>query len=393
MKTENEYYKNNDPKKKTIYESMDEFIKSKYDLRLNTISPKYEIRLIGRDAWKVLEIESLLIELEGQGITCSISKLEIYLKSWFVEKYNPIQDYFRTLPEWDQSRDYIAEYASYVPLLEPERFVYHLKKWLVRAIKCSLQEGYINKQCLLLVHAGQNSGKSTWCRDLCPDGLKNYYTEDIGHGKDANIQLANNFIVAFDDFDGESKSDLGVKKAMMSKSFINERLPYDRTNSQLARICSFIGSTNQGTFLKDDTGSVRWLPFEMNGVINFNYKNEMNIDDIWSQAYYLAYYDKSFDASITIEDIREIERKNGKYRELSPEEEIITEYYEPSNDMVDFKTATQIVKDLSDLKLRLSSVNMGKALTAKKFRRVKNSKKDCYGYLAKQLFDNSPMEV
>lgn len=392
MEAKSKIYGFENPKNKTVYHQASDYIFSKYDLRFNEISHDYEIRLLNNSKWELLNLQSLLIELISEGIQISIGKLEIFIKSDFLKTYNPMHAYFKNLPEWDNV-DWISKYASYVPVEHAADFRYHFKKWLVRTVRCALEPNYVNKQCLVLVHPGQNSGKSSWCRHLCPPELMDYYSEEIGYGKDANIQLTRNFLISFDDFDGENKKDLGSRKAMMSKVSINVRLPYDRKNSKLYRLCSFLGSTNEFTFLKDETGSVRWLCFEMIGAIDFGYRKEIDLNKIWAQAYHLAYKDKSFDPTFTLEDIRTNEIRNSKYRELSQEEEILTKYYYPGKDMADFLTATEITNDLNALNLRLSQVNMGRALTAQNFPRVKHPKRQLYGYLAKPLFKVSPWEL
>lgn len=45
---------------------------------------------------------------------------------------------------------------------------------------------------------------------------------------------------------------------------------------------SFIGSTSRATFLNDETGSVRWLCFELMGKIDFVYSKNVDIDKVWA---------------------------------------------------------------------------------------------------------------
>nr|AOE06010.1 virulance associated protein E, VirE [uncultured bacterium] len=205
--------------------------------------------------------------------------------------------------------------------------------------------------------------------------------------------MTRNFLIALDDFDGEDSKTLGNRKAMMSKMSINERLPYDKRNSKLPRICSFLGSTNVLTFLKDPTGSVRWLSFMMNGKIDFSFKEEVDINMVWSQAYHLAYNDPDFNEELTFKDIQENEIRNAQYRELTPEEEIVTKYFVPGDDFSEFKTSTEVVISLNRLNTKLNTVSMGKALTSQGFPRVKHPQRQIYGYLIKPLFKVSPFEI
>ena len=385
-------YRVDNPKKKTIYDYMEEYLFEKYDIRYNEISQDFQISLKISKVWEELQMNSILIELAKSNIEVSPNKLEIFLKSYVVPHFNPIETYFKGLKNWD-GQDYISKLASYVPVKDPNVFTYHFRKWLVRTIRCALEESYFNKQCLVLVHNQQNSGKSTWCRFLCPPELGNYIAEDISNDKDARIQLTRNFIINLDELSMLNKKDINSLKAYFSKTFINERLPYDRKNSTLSRTCSFIGSTNQANFLSDETGSVRWLCFKLLRKIDFNYSKDINIDLVWSQAYHLAYIDPHFTPELTLKDIEENEERNREFRQLSIEEELITKYFEKSEEIIHFYTSSEILAKLACLNIRLNVIPIGRAMNALNFKRVKHPKRQVYGYLAKPLFTSSPWEI
>lgn len=389
---QNSLYKVKDAKRKTVYDYVLEYLEGKYDILYNEISHDFQISPKGGKNWSYLNTNSLLIELAKAGIDVTPAKLEILIKSELIKRYNPIAEYFRSLPPWDGT-DHISRFASYVPLYEPEVFLYHFRKWLVRAIKCALEPGYFNKQCLVICHHGQSSGKSTWCRFLCPPELWEYMAEDISTDKDARIQLCRNFLYNLDELAVLSKRDVNSLKAFFSKTFINERLPYDRKNTTLPRICSFVGSTNRSSFLNDETGSVRWLCFELKDAIDFNYSKEMRIRDVWAQAYHLAYTNTEFDPELSARDVNENEERNKQYTKLTTEQELVAKYYEKSEEMEDFVTATDVMVSLSCLNVLMSQVNIGRALSGFRFQRVKHPKRQVYGYLAKPIYGVSPWEM
>ncbi|SDK74872.1 Virulence-associated protein E [Salinimicrobium catena] len=337
-------------------------------------------------------MNSFLIELAQANIEISLSKLEIFLNSHLIPKFNPLGEYFESLPDWD-GKDHIVKLARYLPLKEQALFEYHFKKWLVRCVKCALEEQYFNKQCLVLVQAQQNSGKSTWCRFLCPPELRTYFAEDMSTDKDARIQLARNFLINLDELSVLAKKEINALKAYFSKTMINERLPYDRKNTSLQRICSFVGSTNRTTFLNDETGSVRWLCFDLLGKINFDYFKEIDINDVWAQAYHLAYSEESFDPELSLQDILQNEERNKPYKEPSMEEEFLSKYFEISSDPNEFMTASDIIASLNCINSRLNVISMGKALKSRGFERIKEPKRQVYGYLVRPLFKNSPLEL
>lgn len=392
MNYKNTLYRSANPKKKTIYDYALEYLLEKYDILYNEISHDFQISIKDQKKWQYLNMNSLIIELTSAGIEISTAKLEILIKSDLIEKYNPIKEYFTSLPKWD-GIDHIAKLASYLPLYEETIFLYHFKKWLVRAIKCALEPNYFNKQALIISHSGQSSGKSTWCRFLCPPQLAEYMAEDISNDKDARIQLCRNFLYNLDELAVLSKNDVNALKAFFSKTFINERLPYDRKNTTLPRICSFIGSTNMSSFLNDETGSVRWLCFELTGSIDFSYSKEIDITGVWTQAYHLAYSEPKFNPELTVADINENETRNIKYTKLTTEQELVAKYFKRSKNSKNFMTASDIILSLSPLNLRLSQVNIGRALSGFGFERIKDPKRRVYGYLAKKRFESSPWEI
>jgi len=392
MNSGKKLYLVSEQKKKTIYDFIIEYTKENYDLRFDELGHDFQISLKGSNQWELFEINSFLIELAQSGIEVNPAKLEIFLRSHFIPKFNPIVEYFRLLPGW-QGEDHIQELASYLPLKEPELFLYHFNKWLVRTVKCALEKDYFNKQCLVLVHPQQNSGKSTWCRFLCPPTLSKYFAEDMTTDKDARIQLTRNFLINLDELSILAKKEINALKAYFSKTMINERLPYDRKNSTLYRTCSFIGSTNRATFLNDETGSVRWLCFELVGKIDFAYSRNVDIDKVWAQAYHLAYIDEDFNPELTLSDISQNESRNRVYRESSMEEELICKFYTKSSDPADFKTASDLVIQLSCINPRLNMYNMGRALKAMEYERIKSPKTRVYGYLIKPLFKATPLEI
>ena len=334
----------------------------------------------------------MLIELNKNGINANYPKLEILIKSNLIERYNPIKEYFIELSKYDQKKDYIYELASHVKTNDDEAFVYHFKKWLARAVICAIEKEKINKHCLVLANGDQHSGKSTFIQNLIPKKLSNYIAEDIGTDKDSRIKMCKNLIINLEELSVIGKTEVNFLKSLISKVFINERLPYERRAENLPRICSFIGSTNMVDFLTDETGSVRWIIFDVIGRINFSYSKTVDIDKVWAQAYYLAYYDENFEPELTPQDIIDNEIRNERYTSLTIEQEIILKYFEKSDDLDYFNTSTDVLTKLLPLGLKLNREKIGRALSGFRFKRIKHPKRQVYGYLAKPKFGSNPFE-
>jgi predicted P-loop ATPase len=169
-----------------------------------------------------------------------------------------------------------------------------------------------------------------------------------------------------------SKTEINSLKSIFSKINVKVRHPYGRKAITTPRRASFYGSTNNLEFLTDSTGSVRWLCFELTDKINWDYKNDFNIDDIWRQAYSL--YLNGFDFELTPTEIKENEERNREFYVRTTEHELIDKYFSPGNsdNYTLFFTATDIQDYLSEAhpKLKFSSINIGKALKVLGFERV-----------------------
>lgn len=164
------------------------------------------------------------------------------------------------------------------------------------------------------------------------------------------------------------------------------RRPYEKKPITVPRRANFIGSTNNHEFLSDYTGSVRWLCFEIDK-IDWNYKNDINIDDVWRQAYYL--YKNDFKYELTFDELEQNEKANSAFTINSIEVELITKHFENGNEINsigNFYTSTEILTYLQNKysqNIRLNVQNIGKALSYIGIKRIKKYRNgmQIYGYL------------
>ncbi len=366
----------------SIYDEIHQYINSRYRIVFNEISLKYYIKLLGSNQWHDLNDRSLLIELIRARYKIKKGELETYLGSNYIEQINPFEEYFNHLEKWDKT-DYITKLASYLQTDNDKLFVYHLKKWLVRTVKCAINKTFYNKNCIVLIHEEENSGKSTFCRFLTPPELKNYSAENISSDKDGLNLLCKNMIINLDEIDQISYKDIKGYKSMLSKEQINIRLPYAKNNIMLPRTCSFISSTNLINFLNKSSGDVRWICFELTKGIDFNYSKEIDINKIWAQALFLANDSSNFNPNLTKEDVIENKRRNQKYKAFTLEEDLINQMFVKSNDREDFMTSSQVAQIIKKEYQYANAISIGKELTKLNFKRINSPKTGNKGYLIK----------
>jgi len=372
------------------WKRIEDFLNANFCFRNNLVAHQIEYKDIDKEEYGELNENNLHRFLQLANEKFSLSNLKSLLQSDFVPNYDPFLGYFESLPEWDSQTDYIDQWANYVKAKDQEAFNRHFKKMLVRCVACALKGLYYNKQAFILVGHKQNTGKSTWVRALCPSALRHYISENMSTDKDALMCLAENFIINLDELAILDKKEINYIKSLLSKDRVKVRRPFDTRGTTDSRRASFFGSTNNEDFLTDETGSVRWLCFEIEG-IDFSYTENCSIDQVWSQAYSL--YKAGFKCELTSEEVKENEDRNKRFQRLSLESQLIQKcFMAGTQDCHDtFYTSTDILNDISEkypaIRSQLKVGNIGKAMVSLGFTRESERKEGqrnpVYGYYVK----------
>jgi len=374
----NEDVQQSDTKIKSQFELVEDQLNKHFEFRYNEISNEVECLTKKKEqdedepVFKPLNENNLYRWLKHVHLRFSQADLSALLRSDFVPTFNPFKYYFESLLDPPSGIDYIEEFANYVHATDQVRFNYHFKKMLVRSIACAIENNVFNKQAFILVGYEQNSGKSTFCRFLCPKVLDEYYSEGFSLDKDGQISLSENFFINLDELAALSKYEINQLKSSFSKDKIKIRRPFEKKATTAPRRANFLGSTNNAEFLTDETGSVRWLCFEITG-INWDYKKDININNVWAQAYSL--YKTGFKYNLTLADVTENNIVNRKYQVSTPEAEVIAKKYEPGtvSNHDKFLTPFEISKDINEENsgvYKFTPVNVGKALIYLGFERT-----------------------
>lgn len=387
----------------SIWEMVEDWINENYEIRNNKIANRIEYKPKAEESkdepFTEINENDIFRDMQINHINFSMNKLKAMLGSNFVELYNPFEKYFEDLDPYDPGTepDYIAKIIDYIPMNpnDHSRWQTQFKKYLVRSVACSLGKA-INKNAIVIANSIQSSGKSTFCRWLCPPELSNYIAENIQTDKDSLIAMCTNFIINMDEMATLSKSDISALKSVMSKDVFKGRLPYAARETRLQRVANIIGSTNNLEFLSDETGNVRWIVFEMTDRTNFAYQKELDINRIWAQAYHL--FKSGFYFEMTDLEMIENEEHNKNHMIRSIEQELIQSFFYPPgvNNFIEntfseidlyFKTATDIKAVLSEKAPHEKTIlnNIGKALKILGYER-KTIRKNGFDYPVKGYY-------
>lgn len=377
-------------------EQVKRYLEARYKFRYNTVKNAVEFADKKGGEWGEVD-ERTANKLEAELLFANFTGIQrilhVYLSN--AELYDPIRAYLDTLPDWDGQTDHIETLANFVKVDQSRRtwFNWMLKKHLVRIVACATAQIAFNKHCFALV-GGQNNGKTSYLRYFCPPAWKEYYTEDIDfENKDGLITLARNIFINLDELHNLSRQDINKVKSFITKDSIKARLPFDRRETKLKRNASFFASTNNPEFLTDETGNVRWLVFEIQGINHDNGGQngycQVDINLVWAQAYTLL--KQGFYCQLTREEIEKSEAHNQAHTKRPIEYDLILKHYDFTEDKADFKTPSEILTYLeSKTTQRLNAINVGKAMKMlrRERQRAKRNGNNTYGYYLKESAGN-----
>ena len=279
-----------------IQAAMD-FLNQYYDFRYNVIANEVEFKKKADKTFiyfDEFEYNGIMIEMDLAGIHIADNKYRNIVVSKFIsQKYDPFKEYLAGLPKWDGKTDHIQHFLQQVSLASEERdrlyFIKYFRKWLVGIVMSIIEDKpdpqLTNQMALIFLSKEQGKFKTTWLGSIVPESmrLRYYYSSSFNpHNKDHEKYLATKLLINLDEMGSFMKSDIETMKSKITQPQVVLRLPYGRNDIHLKRRASFCCSVNKRQFLRDETGSRRWIVIEID---NIDYNKEFNTDLIYAQAF------------------------------------------------------------------------------------------------------------
>ncbi|KAF2516332.1 hypothetical protein E0W68_12435 [Flavobacterium salilacus subsp. salilacus] len=303
------------------------YLNNHYNFRFNEISSKVEFKPISRSDFKYMtdrDLNSLLLEMNHQRLKIKFLDLKTIIESDYVPIFNPIKDYFKSLPQMTGNEN-IKKLLMTIDTHDNDFFEWAFTKWLVAWVACMVEDNAINQQCVILA-GNQGIGKSTWVEKLIPNELMPYYfAGNIRLGnKDTLGFLSEKCLINLDELANMTYSNVAELKELVTKSKISFRKAYAQYTDNFIRRASFIGSVNGTEFLYDLTGNRRFLSFEVSRFENYgNHKVDMNL--VLAEVYSL--FKSGFQYWFDANNQKRVEKNNENFRVISPEEIKILELF------------------------------------------------------------------
>ena len=323
-----------EPKQQRMMQRLSRYLKLHYAFRYNLLTERTECaRLNAEKADEAHHLTYTPVDsriLNGialsaieNGVDCWDRDIKRYVESDHVQAYHPFELYFKNLPEWD-GKDRVKELARRVS--DKDVWVRSFHRWMLAVTAQWTGSGNrgrrANSVAPLLVSPTQGLGKSTFCRMLLPQELRDYFTEsfDLTNASSAENKLASYGLINLDEFDRLPASRMPQLKNLMQMEDLRVRRAYRRSAEALPRIASFIGTSNRRDLLTDLSGSRRFICVEVEHAIDCT----TPIDHAQLYAQLLHELNSGERCWFSKAEEMEIQAANRPFYRITPAEELIS---------------------------------------------------------------------
>ncbi|MBR2775550.1 MAG: hypothetical protein IKD75_00320 [Prevotella sp.] len=322
------------------------------------------------------------------------------INSDFVQLFNPFVYYLNRLPPWDENTNPILDLSMTVSVAgstdEQLLFYFCLRKWLVAMVAGWIDDDVVNQEILVFV-GRQGIFKTTWFNSLMPPDLQQYFHSNTSFGnmtKDEVLKLSQYGLICCEELDTMKPAEMNRLKWAVTTMMTDERRAYAHYSERRKHIASYCGTGNNLQFIDDDTGTRRWLPFE---VENIRSPREFPFDHdaIFSQAF--ALYNKGMKYWFDEKELKLLMRHNERFEVPRLERELISKYYRPprGDERGEFVSSGDILQTISgNLAPRLTTNKLGRAMTALGFVGVRSKGQRGYNvvaYTAEEIKSNKSL--
>lgn len=172
--------------------------------------------------------------------------------------FDSLQDYLNGL-EWDGLARLSLWPKIYLGATDSKLNRAIARAFLISAVARGLEPG-CQADHVLTLEGLQGSGKSTLVRILGGDWTQEHLPDM--HTKDGMAALAGAWFVELSELAAMSRSEVESVKSFISRRVDRFRQAYGRHVIEQPRRCVFIATTNEQTYLRDQTGNRRFWPLE-----------------------------------------------------------------------------------------------------------------------------------
>ena len=305
----------------TMLQRLETYLSDKYDFRFNVLTEQTEYAPKTETSYQMIDqrtLNTFCIDARSHGINCWDKDVSRLLLSQKIKDFHPFTNYMTNLPAWDGT-DRVTELAQRVS--DKPLWVHGFHRWMLAmaAQWMNLDAQCANAVAPLLISTEQGRCKSTFCSILLPEELQRFYIDkfDITSISGCEQKLSLFGLINMDEFDRYGIRTMATLKNLMQLKKLTFRKSHRSYYSQLPRIASFIGTSNQKELLTDTTGSRRFLCVEVKEKIDCTRPDyaqlyaQLKAELLAGERYWF-----------TSEEEKEIQANNRPFYKALPEQEV-----------------------------------------------------------------------
>jgi len=334
------------------------------------------------------EYNTLYIDLKKHfGKDISRQRFEETIKSNYILSIHPIADFV----EANKHRHPVGTFERWLDsivlknkTIDKANVVYFLKKWYVGMIAQAMDGEFPNEFFLTLISTEQGIGKTTMLRKYTlPVELHCYRKEHaLSFDEDFKVLMSQSLLIIDDEMDGRSYEADKTFKTVLSSKEPTTRRKYDRRISTMKRRCSFAGSGNNLSIIREQQNR-RIIPIEIEK-IHFEKLAAMDYTDLFMEAYHL--FVNGFKYSYQHSDRESLNQLFADYLQMSDVDLILDEFIQKPETIGEtfYIPALELVIDLANrfpmFQKRINLPTIGKMLSERGFEASRKGKQrtTCY---------------
>ena len=364
-------------------EDLQIFLNENFDFRYNVLTDMPECKPKNTTTYRMIDkrmMNSLSYKAMMQGIDCKDADVKRFLFSDQIATHHPFQDYMAALPEWDGT-DRVTMLGARVSGKAMWLNGFHrwmlgmVAQWLGYPARCA------NALAPILISAEQGMCKSTFCSILLPEELRGYYTDKFAITSTSGCEqkISTFGLINMDEFDQYTERMMTLLKNLMQMKKVNYRKCFKAYYSDLPRIASFIGTSNEKSLLTDETGSRRFLCIEVEKPIDCS---PIDYPQLYAQLKFELESGKRY--WLSKEEEEEIQLHNRAFYRHSPEEEAFFKVFalpkdgEPCTELMSVDIHRILLKRFPVLMRGVKPTKIGRIMTKIGATRIHTDKGNVY---------------